>query len=278
MRKKIYVEGNILINTPYFKSPEAGAYFPNPPEGSEIIEAKCLKDGTLEINEENPQSNFNEYFAKYEFASYYEGAEFLYKTFQDVYKDYHERINDIKEVINLDVELDKHREILNRLYYINIVASLDTFVADIIVTKVIENEETFYKYYNIRSLSKTKKESLSQMLDNDKIGNWEQEIIECIIRESYANIETIKKTFKDLFHVSITDKNNKMKSHFRKRHVLAHKNGREKNGDYLVFTQNDLSTLISDSNEFVEHVMCKINSASADVDIHPCNSSDGEGK
>lgn len=74
-----------------------------------------------------------------------------------MYKDYHERINDIKEVINLDVELDKHREILNRLYYINIVASLDTFVADIIVTKVIENEETFYKYYNSRSLSKTKK-------------------------------------------------------------------------------------------------------------------------
>lgn len=145
-----------------------------------------------------------------------------------MYKDYHERINDIKEVINLDVELNKHREILNRLYYINIVASLDTFVADVIVTKVIENEEAFYKYYNSRFLSKTKKESLTQMLDNDKIGNWEQEIIECIIRESYANIETIKKIFKNLFHISITDKNNKMKSHFHKRHVLAHKNGREK--------------------------------------------------
>ena len=262
MKKKIYVEGNILINTPYFKSPEAGAYFPNPPEGAEIIEAKCLKNGTLEINEENPQSIFNEYFAKYEFASYYEGAEFLYKTFQDVYKDYNERINDIKEVINLDVELNKHQEILNRLFYINIVASLDTFVADIIVTKVIESEDTFCRYYNSIYLNKDTRESLNTM-QKKQIGKWEQKIIERIMEKSYVNIKTIKSVLNDLFHIIVIDKDDKMGSHFCKRHLLAHKNGRKKNGKYLVFSQNDLSTLISDSNEFVEQIMYEINSAPA---------------
>ena len=267
-RKKIYVEGNILITTPFFKYSNAGAFFPNPPEGAEIIKEEELKNGTLIIDEENPQSIFNEYFAKGGFSTYYIGAEFLYKTFQDVYNDYCERINDIKEVINHKVESSKHQEILNRMYYMSIVTSVDTFVSDIIVTKVIESEETFHKYSNSEILPDNKKGYFSK-LRKKNIGKWEQEIIEYIMRGSYTDVRTIKKVFKDLFHVDFKDKKNKMSSHFRNRHIIAHKNGRMKEGKYLIISKSDLSTLVSDSNEFVEEVMLEI--IKGDMDDHPNN-------
>lgn len=258
MKKKIYVEGNILIKTPFFSTPNAGACFPNPPEGAEIIKEDELKNGTLIIDEENPQSIFNEYFARGGFASYSKGAEFLYKTFHDVYDDYLERIGDIKEVIDLDVKSNKHQKILNRMYYMSIVASVDTFVSDIIVTKVIESKETFHEYYNSRALPKNKKDALSELYGNNQIGKWEQDIIEFIMRKSYANFKAIKGAFNDLFNVTINDKDNKMETHFHNRHIIAHKNGRKKNDEYLVFLQEDLFELIEDSNKFVGHIMCKI--------------------
>jgi len=268
MKKKIiYVEGNILITTPFFKFSNAGAYFPNPPEGAEVIKKEELKNGTLIIDDKNPQSIFNEYFARGGFTSYYEGVEFLYNTFQDVYNDYHERIDDIKEVIKHKVESNKHQEILNRMYYMSIVTSVETFVSDIIVTKVIQSEETFHKYYNSRALPENKKEALIKLYDSNKIGKWEQEIIEYIMRGSYTDVGTIKKILKDLFHVNFKDRSNKISSHFRNRHRIAHKNGRMKDGKYLAISKRDLSTLVSDSNEFVEGVMSEI--SKSDTDIQP---------
>jgi len=266
-KKIIYVEGNILIKTPFFSAPNAGAYFLTPPEGAEIIKEDKLKNGTLIIDEKNPQSIFNEYFARGYFTTYYKGAEFLYNTFQDVYNDYCDRIDDVKEVINLKVESNKHQEILNRMYYMSIVASIDTFVSDIIVTKVIESEESFHKYYNSRALPENKKEALIKLYDSNKIGKWEQEIIEYIMRRSYTDVGTIKKILKDLFHVNFKDKDNKMNSHFRNRHLIAHKNGRMKDGKYLTISKSNLSTLVSDSNKFVEGVMFEI--SKSDTDIQP---------
>lgn len=268
-KKIIYVEGNILIKTPFFSTPNAGACFPNPPEGAEIIKEEELKNDTLIIDEDNPQSIFNEYFARGGFASYYKGAEFLYNTFQDVCDDYFERIDDIKEVINLKVKSNKHQKILNRMYYMSIIASVDTFVSDIIVTKVIESEETFHKYYNSRALPETKKEALIKLYDSNKIGKWEQEIIEYIMRGSYTDVGTIKKSLKDLFHIDFKHTSNKMSAHFRNRHIIAHKNGRLKDGKYLAITEDDLSTLISDANDFVEEIMFAI--SKDNMDSHSIN-------
>jgi hypothetical protein len=38
MEKIIYVNGGIVINTPYFKCVDAGAFLDSPPVGAEIIE------------------------------------------------------------------------------------------------------------------------------------------------------------------------------------------------------------------------------------------------
>jgi hypothetical protein len=67
MGKRIYVNGGILITTPFFAYKNAGAWHDTPPENSEIIEPNAITETGkfyLEISDEQPQSIFNEYYAK----------------------------------------------------------------------------------------------------------------------------------------------------------------------------------------------------------------------
>ena len=67
MGKRIYVNGGILITTPFFAYKNAGASYDLPPENSEIIEPNTITETGepyLEISNEHPQSIFNEYYAK----------------------------------------------------------------------------------------------------------------------------------------------------------------------------------------------------------------------
>lgn len=73
MGKKIYVNGNIIIKTRYFKFKDnCGACYREPPEGTEIWEANKIENGSkfFEITDKNPQSIFNDYYAKGGFTTY----------------------------------------------------------------------------------------------------------------------------------------------------------------------------------------------------------------
>ena len=47
--------------------------------------------------------------------------------------------------------------------------------------------------------------------------------------------------------------------HFYKRNLLAHKNGRKKDGSYMNITKDDLNILVEDSKTFVRQIMEELN-------------------
>lgn len=261
MGKIIYINGGILINTPYFKCPNAGAYYDNPPFGAEIWQPNKIDENGyeyLEINDEYPQSIFNEYYAKYEFASYYTGVEFLYKSFQDAYDDYLRRIKEVKEVFKIKGLTTNQRIIINRLSFISIIASLETFICDTILTAVTNFEDIFENYCEIIPFNQLKFK-ICEIRGKDFMGVLEQRIIEYIMKQSYSNIVTIKDAYKKVLNFSIVDKDGKIAEHFRTRHKLAHRNGRNKDGSYIEISNENLDILISDLEDFVNQVMDKIN-------------------
>ena len=256
MGKIIYIKGTLVINTPYFKLKEAGCLYETPPEGAEIWEPN-KEDSIFEINDNNPQSIFNEYYAKGGLSSYYKGAEFLYNTYKDVYEDYKERIEDVKSIININTESDKHQQILFRLLYLSVIASLETFVSDIIITKITESEESFEKYYE-QFIHKNIKNKLEKLADEGLIGKREQEIIKHAQRLTYSDIDRIKKSFKKILSVDIMYNTDNIEKHIKNRHIIAHKNRRTKNGKYLTFNESDLENLMADSNNFAHYIMSTI--------------------
>jgi hypothetical protein len=72
-------------------------------------------------------------------------------------------------------------------------------------------------------------------------------------------VSKIKKDFDYLFGIQIFDDQSIIENHFKVRHLLAHKNGRTKNGEYLNINSEALSKLINDSQLFVDQISRKIN-------------------
>lgn len=66
MAKKFYVDGGILVDTPYFKCRDAECGYKEQPEGTEVMPTNHEIDGNpcLLIDDDYPQSMFNEYYAK----------------------------------------------------------------------------------------------------------------------------------------------------------------------------------------------------------------------
>ena len=254
MSKKIYVNGGIVVTTPFFREIEASAFYETPPEGAEVLEPNEIDENGyayLEISEDNPQSIFNEYYAKYDYATY-GCAPFLYNNYEDVHNNYKERIGNIKEIIDLHIESEKHQDILYRMFYMNIITSLETFISDIVVTKTTRTLKDMQTYATQIAKNRLKK-SLG--------AKWEQDIMEFAIRQPYSNIDHIINDLKVLFNVSFFDIEDKIDNHFYHRHLLAHKNGRQKDNEYFTPTKETLFNLIKDTDNFANQIYDKVSDA-----------------
>lgn len=262
MSKKIYVNGGIVITTPYFAYKGGGCKYPEPPENAEIIEPNSISDNGipyLEISDEFPQSIFNEYYAKEFFSTKYMFAEFYHKDFNGARRDYLQRIEDIQKVINIEGLAENQKAIVNRLLYISVVASLETFVCDTILTKITREEPSFSNYFREIIPNGREKRAMQEYLNQNQIGKWEQMVINYVIGSSYSNIKKIKNSYNEILNVSIEDVDNKIKKHFDNRNIMAHKNGRLKDGSFMEIGDCNLEELIGDSNEFVQQIMHYIN-------------------
>ena len=99
---------------------------------------------------------------------------------------------------------------------------------------------------------------MNKLKEDNLVAKWEQKVIEYVMRTSYSNIDTIKDILKDLFKVSIIDKNGSMKKHFYYRNLLAHRNGRKKDGSYINITNEELKDLINDVQSIATQILTKI--------------------
>ena len=127
-----------------------GAWHDTPPENSETIEPNAITETGkfyLEISDEQPQSIFNEYYAKTFFTTQHTFAYFFQRDFIGSYSDFKQRVNEIRSVINIKGLGEQKQSIINKLSYINIITSLDTFICDIILTKIIQNEDNFNNFF-----------------------------------------------------------------------------------------------------------------------------------
>lgn len=260
MGKRIYVNGGILITTPFFAYKNAGASYETPPKDVEIIEPNATTEAGesyLEISDEQPQSIFNEYYAKTFFTTQHTFAVFFQKDFIESYNDFKQRVDEIQSVINIKGLEEQKQYIINKLSYINIITSLDTFICDIILTKITQNEESFNIFFDSIPQCK-KKERMNELKQNNLVGKWEQKVIEYVMKTSYSNISTIKDIFKEVFKVSITDENGKMRKHFYQRNLLAHRNGRKKDGSYINIANEEITDLIFDTQSIAKQILTKI--------------------
>lgn len=79
-------------------------------------------------------------------------------------------------------------------------------------------------------------------------------MIDHVLNQSYCSVPKVKRIFDYLFGFQIFDDQSKIENHFQVRHLLAHKNGRTKNGEYLKIYRENLSELLIDCQNFVNQI------------------------
>lgn len=257
MGKKFYVDGGILINTPYFKCIDGGCGFKDQPEDTEILNTNHIIDGEhcLLIDDEHPQSIFNEYYAKTFYTSWYMGSSYIRHSYWDCYKEYEETINRLSSLLDKIKGLDNEEQsTLNKMAYLNVISAFDSFFCSILLVRLVNNENAFNLYAD-KVFSINFRKELDILKANNEDGKREQKIIEKILETSFASIKNIKDAMKyagfsiehnDLIPISF---------HFRNRHILIHRNGKKKDGEYLNIGDAELTEVSDCTNKLTYKIL-----------------------
>lgn len=266
--KNIYVDGGIVITTPFFRYQDGGAFFQMQPPDTELMACNDFLDGKpiLYIGKKSTPSMFNRYYAKEGFAAKYTWAYYFHKDYEDDYDEYIARIEEVKELMNVSNVTPDIYNIIMRQAYLGVIAALDTFVCDTILTKITQDKDAFYLYFDkfylkrfMKEDQQKKRDELDKMWINNEQGEIEQDVISKVLDDSYCNMSTIASIYDKLFGITICDTSGKIGKHFEYRHRIVHRNGRNKgSGELDVITIDAVTILILNVNAFVNQIKNKL--------------------
>lgn len=252
----IYVDGSILIKTSDFKYQGAECLF-DIPEGAETIEPNDVIDGVpfLVIDDERPQSMFNEYYAKGGFTSLYGWSYYLNSNSQKAYDNYKDRKDEIEYLLEGINKLDpRQQELTYKLLLLNVVTLFDAFVCETIVSKITSSKECFDAFYErfYDDLTKQRKRHFDKL----SRGELEREVVMSQLGKSYASVERVNQIYKNGWKITfdICEGYN-LQDWFDWRHRIVHRNGREKDGSYHQFCLDDVRSALVDIDDAVKHIM-----------------------
>lgn len=263
MNTKVYVDGGIVIKTPFFRYLDAGALFPTPPEGAEIIIPNDEIDGykCLIITEDSAPSFFKGYYAKGGFATICQLAPFFDLTINKCFVSFEEKIVEAVELLEHNDVYPPTRQNLYRLTLLSVVASLDTLISDLILYISTKDRSCFLKTIGHLGLSSKRcfqlMARINQMWCDNIIDSAEQEVINLILRKSYSSLDEIKNILKDIYSLSIISPVG-LKEIIEMRHLIAHRNGRRKDGTNIDLTKETLIAKIAVVKEFSEQLKQKL--------------------
>lgn len=246
MGKMIYVNGSIYIKTRYFVPKDQGCGYENAPEGAETIEATDEMEGMrcLVIDDEHPQSLFNEYYAKGDVITDKNVTSYFSASYVDCINEYKKRIGEICEVIKKvhDWEV-KEQSLVYKMAYVHIVTALDAFICYVLLRRSLKEEALFEKLMN--SLApKSKQECWNRLKEHGRIGEWEQDAIKNTLKTSFINTGTIDKAIKLVGFDRLVYDRKELDEYFRIRHLIVHRSGRQRDDEEVVVTYDMLAKLI----------------------------------
>ena len=251
-KKQFFVDGGILVNTPFFRYENAGAGFGEgffPDAQPLATNRKSRESGKyLLIDDNNPQSIFAEYYARTFFTTGYCWAPMFCKTYDDCEEEFRLRIKEVEKLLSLSETIDSKgvKNLLLRLSIVQVISAMDTFIADIILTKITNDEASFYKYAFAFDLKEEKDKVISPKA--------EQKVIEGVLRRPFMKKQNIQEAFNVLFGVDLKIGKD-VEDLITTRNLLVHRCGRKKDGSYVEYSLEDVGKVIQIVEGFVKQVL-----------------------
>ena len=253
MGKSRYVNGNIFIKTRYFAPKDLGCGYKTPPEGSEFIEANVFVSGMkcLLIDDDHPQSLFNEYYAQEDVVSDSLTPSYLHVSFNECINEYGKRIGEICEVVRKVADWDDaSRSLVYKMSYVSILTALDAFICYILLRRSVKDEKLFDDLM-FELGTKSKCEKWRKLRREGQIGEWEQDAIRHVLETSFINTEKIDKCINKVGMERLDYDREKLGGLFRIRHLIVHRSGRQRDDNEVSVSFEQLRDLINECHTFV---------------------------
>ena len=253
MAEIIYIRGNILVKTEDYKySGGDGCLFPIP-NGVTPLEPSTTVEGSpcLIIDENFCGSIFNSYRATGSFTAISKSSYYFNSDINTVYENYLNKKGELEGALNMIVEIEHQgKNVLFKYLFVNAITLFDSFFRDVFISKVLSSEDTFNSFYSqyYNTLHENKKRELDMLSQGAK----ERYIIKVLYDENFSNARKVNKYVKYLFNITddvCTGTN--IGSFIKERHFISHKNARNKDGSYKIYTNEDVIKALKETDKVI---------------------------
>ncbi len=214
-----------------------------------IDSLKCLL-----IDDEHPQSLFNEYYARDDVISDSIATSYFIATYLDCIKEYCIRVSNTCDVIRkVEDWADREKRLVYKMAYVNILTVLDAFLCHVLLKRCVEDEQLF-KAFMFKLAPSNKKDKWKRLQEVGKEGEWEQDAISFVLESSFINTEKLDELTKKIGLRRLKYDRAIMREHFRVRHLIVHRSGRQRDDNEIHVTSASLKDLVSQCNALVAAV------------------------
>lgn len=171
----------------------------------------------------------------------------------EYFKAFNNNIQHVNEILasaeKMNGEAKTH---LFGLLYVSVITAIETYLSDTFINIVLNDDE------NLRTFVENNKEfakrtfKLSEVFSkHDEIKN---DVKKYLISQLWHNLEKIKPMYKATLDIDFPSNLGSIFRAISIRHDLVHRNGKNKNGNYVVITKENIEILITDASSFIASV------------------------
>ncbi|HCH01840.1 MAG TPA: hypothetical protein DEV85_08130 [Vibrio sp.] len=160
-------------------------------------------------------------------------------------------VNQLREMLAIETT-DAHQRILLKMVYVNVITSLEAFMSDFFITKLESDEFYLRRFVESTPEFKEKKLSLSDIFKQYELLG--ENVKEYLVELLWHNLPKLKPMFKSTFEIEFPSSIRLLVKATHKRHDLVHRAGKNKDGELIDITVNDVSILIDEALDFAKHI------------------------
>lgn len=179
-----------------------------------------------------------------------------YEEYKSTFFDEH--VKDTIEVLDkIDVLDERSRKLLYRTLYANVISSMEAYLSDRLIQKVMSSEETKRKFVEGFKDYKDEKIAVSDIFKH--LENLDSRIIKTLREIIYHKLPRVKNIYNSVLGINLGEKiviSDLMKC-IGIRHDIVHRNGKDKEGNLQDISKEDVLELAEKVSKFIENIECE---------------------
>ena len=169
----------------------------------------------------------------------------------EYFQSFSNSIDNIKEILEANVDGAAQTHLFG-LLYVSVITAIETYLSDAFINTVLKDNQHLRSFVENNPEFLKKTFSLSEIFSRHE--NIKDEVKEYLLSQLWHNIAKIKPMYETTLGVYFQSNLGPIFQAINKRHDLVHRNGKDKEGDQIELTKQDVESLIEKALGFINHI------------------------